>query len=86
MSKISLNNVAGGFNLQSVNTNFQLLQDELNNKVLYRDNPIGEVNVLNTDIDMNGKRIYNLPVPLSASEPARLGDVQAMSGYTLPVA
>lgn len=81
MSKIVLNDTAGGYNLQVINDNFQKIEDELNNKVLYRDNPTGEPNAMSSDLDMNSKRVFNLPEPLSPSEAARLQDVQnAISG------
>ena len=60
MSKITLPSVAGGYNLQLINQNFQTLASELNTKVLYRNNPIGESNVLETPVDANGKNIFNV--------------------------
>ena len=60
MSKIVLDNVESGFNLQKINSNFQKIEDELNAKVLYRDNPAGEPNTVETDIDINGKDILNV--------------------------
>lgn len=67
--KITLADVAGGYNLQKINENFQLIQDEFNTRVFYRNVPVGEANTPNQDIDFNGKRIFNLPMPISASEP-----------------
>lgn len=75
MSKITLSDVASGYNLSAIKDNFDKIEDELNNKVLYRNNPPGEPNSLATDVDANGRRIFNLPAPLSASEPARLVDL-----------
>lgn len=60
MAKITLNSILSGFNLSKINDNFQKIQDELNNKVLYRDNPVGEPNTPTGDIDMNGKNILNI--------------------------
>lgn len=83
MSKIELSNVSSGYDLSVINANFQKIEDELNNKVLYRNSPEGEPNTLETPLDVNGKRIYNLAEPLSNSEPARLRDVQnAINGVT----
>jgi hypothetical protein len=76
MTKLVLDTVNSGINISTINENFQKIEDEFQNKILYRDNPIGEPNALVTDIDTNGKRIYNLPVPLLSSEAARLQDVQ----------
>ena len=76
MSKITLDSVASGYDLSKVNANFQKIQTEFNNKVLYRDNPVGEVNTLQTSVDVNDQVIYNLPEPLLDSQAARLQDVQ----------
>lgn len=76
MAKIVLDTVTGGYDLSVINNNFDKIETELQNKVLYRNNPVGEANTLETDIDANGKRIYNLPEPLLNSEPARLQDLQ----------
>lgn len=67
--KITLSDVAGGYNLQRINENFQLIQNEFNTRVWYRNNLVGEPNTPAQDIDFNGKRIYNLPMPTSGSEP-----------------
>lgn len=76
MSKIKLNNVTNPSNVTVMNDNFQKIEDELNEKVLYRKVPIGEPNQMSNDLDMNGKRIYNLPVPTEDHEPARVKDLK----------
>lgn len=63
MAKMVLSDIAGGYDLSKINTNFQKIEDALNDEVLYRDNPEGEVNTVETDIDLNGKFIYNVPAP-----------------------
>lgn len=79
MAKITLNTILSGFgSAGKLTENFQKIIDELQNKVLYRNNPTGEPNTLETDIDMNSKRILNLPAPTNATEPARHGDI---NGY-----
>lgn len=60
MSKIVLTDVSSGFQLSKINENFQKIEDELNNKVLYRDAPTGEPNALENDLDANGKWILNV--------------------------
>lgn len=60
MSKIVLTDVSSGFQLSKINENFQKIEDELNNKVLYRDAPTGEPNALENDLDINGKSLYNV--------------------------
>jgi len=56
MAKISLSNV---LTLLGINSNFQKLEDELNQKVLYRDNPDGEPNTMEVPIDLNGNSLLN---------------------------
>jgi hypothetical protein len=75
MSKITLSDTSGGFNISTINDNFQAIQDEFNDKVLYRDNPEGEPNTLETSVDANEQIIYNLPEPLLSSQAARLADI-----------
>lgn len=60
MSKIVLHNVLSGFNLAKINENFQEIKDTLNEKVLYRDNPLGEANTMENILDMNGYDIINV--------------------------
>jgi hypothetical protein len=60
MAKITIPDVSGGYNQTTdINTRLQQLEDELNNKVLYRDNPVGQANEVSQDIDMNGQDIVN---------------------------
>lgn len=73
MTKLDLSEVSF---LTGINANFQKIEDTLNNEVLFRDNPEGEPNSMNnTDLDMNGNRIFNLPAPGDPSEAARLQDI-----------
>lgn len=58
MAKITSTNVSSGFNT-TINTNFSAIDDELNNKVLYRNNPTGEPNTMLNDLDMNSNDILN---------------------------
>lgn len=57
MSKIDLNPVA---TIVGINANFQKIEDELNNKVFYRDNPVGQPNTIQNDVDVNGKNLFNI--------------------------
>ena len=80
--KLSLSTVSSGFLSNSTMTlNFTAIQNEFQNKVLYRNNPVGEPNSMMVDLDMDSNRILNLPEPLSDNEAARLKDVQnALAG------
>lgn len=82
--KIVLNTVLGTYDVTKVNANFAKVEDALNNEVLYRDNDTGSPNEMNVDLDMNGKRIYNLPAPFFPSEAARLQDIHDIvtEGYS----
>lgn len=81
--KITLPSVAGGYNLQQINANFQTLANELNTRVWYRNNVGAEPNTPAQDIDFNGKRLYNLPLPTSDSEPVTRGYADAYLGGTV---
>lgn len=60
MAKITLNTILSSFASTSLfNTNFSAIQTELNDKVLYRDNPAGEPNQMMNDLDMNSNDILN---------------------------
>jgi hypothetical protein len=60
MAKISISNLSSGFNsTTTLNNAFDTIETELNNKVLYRDNPAGEPNQMEQDLDMNGFKILN---------------------------
>ncbi len=72
MSKITLPDITSGYNLSAINSNFQKIEDELNNKVLYRQIQDGEPNAMSENLDMNSNRIINLPDAISESEPVTL--------------
>lgn len=60
MAKISISNLSSGFNsTTTLNNAFDAIETELNNKVLYRNNPSGEPNQMEQDFDMNGYNILN---------------------------
>jgi len=78
MSKIDLDTISSGYqSTVNLNDNFQSIEDELNNKVLYRDNPDGEPNQMLNDLDMDSNRIINLPSAASNNEPATYGQLLA---------
>lgn len=85
MSKIELKRIMQAGDVSLLNVNFDRIQSEFQNKVLYRDNPESEPNTLATDVDCNGKRLYNLPVPLSPNDAARLKDVNFLSDLSIVV-
>lgn len=75
MSKIDLDPITSGYNLSKINANFQKIEDELNNKVLYRNSPTGEPNGMSSNLDMNGNKILNVVTGTSPSDLATRGYV-----------
>src|SRR5690625_1814140 len=75
MSKIILDDDSTNLDPLVINENFRKIEEEFNEKVLYRKNPNGESNEMENDLDMNGNRIYNLSKPLEGHEPLRLSDI-----------
>jgi len=60
VAKFTLNDIQSGYaSISLLNTSFQDIENEFNNKVLYRDNPSGEANEMNNDLDLNGNDILN---------------------------
>ena len=60
MTKIVLNDVTNLNTLSVINDNFDKIEQELQNKVFYRNNPTGEPNGLANDVDANGNSLYNV--------------------------
>lgn len=61
MAKITLPNITAGYSsATSINNAFAQLEAELQGKVLYRDNPVGEPNTLETELDLNNNAISNV--------------------------
>lgn len=58
--KISLQDVTNLNSITVINDNFDKIEQEFQNRVLYRDNPVGEPNSMQKDLDMNGKSILNV--------------------------
>lgn len=60
MAKITVSGIASGYaSTTALNASFNQIEDEFNNKVLYRDNPTGEPNQMLNDLDMNNNAILN---------------------------
>lgn len=61
MTKIVLENIVAPQNLQDINSNFDKIEEALNDKVLWRNNPSGEANhMIQTNIDMNSNDLFNV--------------------------
>jgi len=71
MAKLTLTSLLGGmFSRNSLNSNFTKIETELNSKVLYRDNPDGEPNSMENELDMNSNKIVNVAAPSSNADVA----------------
>ena len=61
MAKIDLPTISSGYASNTTfNTTFTALENEFQQKVLYRDNPSGEPNSMQNDLDMNSNDINNV--------------------------
>lgn len=83
MAKVVLNDLTTNYGSQALhNANNTTIEDELNNKVLYRNNPSGEPNQMENDLDMNSNRILNLNDAATAQEPVTKSQLDAASSLT----
>ena len=78
--KITLDSIISGFkSVTKLISNFDAIQTELNDKVLYRDNPEGEPNQMSNDLDMNGNKISNLSNGVYATDAATYSQLLSVS-------
>lgn len=60
MAKITITDILSGFaSVAGLNANFNLIESEFNDSVLYRNNPEGEPNQMENSLDMNSNDILN---------------------------
>lgn len=89
MAKINFTSIQSGFtSVSDLNQNFVDLESELQNNILYRNNPSGEPNQMQNDLDMNGFNILNIGAGTtglaSASTSQAISSLEVGSGtYTL---
>lgn len=61
MAKITLPTITTNYvSVAQLNNAFQLIEDALNDAVLYRDNPGVETNTMENDLDMNSYKLLNV--------------------------
>lgn len=61
MAKVTLSDITAGYaSASALNTTFNILEDHFNNQVLYRNNPSGEPNQMENNLDMNSFNILNV--------------------------
>ena len=60
MAKVTLSDITAGYaSATALNLSFNLIEDEFNNNVLYRNNPTGEPNQMENALDLNNNDILN---------------------------
>ena len=78
MAKITLNNLTSNYGSQALhNTNNDAIEDALNNKVLYRNNPDGEPNQMSSPIDMNSNKISNIGTAENDNDVPSFGQIKS---------
>ncbi len=61
----SLTPISSGYNLSAINTNFQRIQDALNNDVLWKTGNVPGETLMERDLDMNGNLILNVGMDIN---------------------
>jgi hypothetical protein len=70
---LELLTIEAGYNLASINANFQTILEYINTNCLLRTEGDGGENTLSSDIDANSNTIINLPDPVDNSDAATKG-------------
>lgn len=74
---IVLNDVVSPNNTSVINTNFQKIEDAINDDLLKREIEVGEANEMRTHIDMNSNRMANLASGVDQQDAATISQLQA---------
>ena len=83
LPKIILDPISGSYGAtEKINSNFELIEEALNNQIMYRDNPVRSATSMLTGMDMNLNRIYNLPDAVDAQDPATFGQLKSLLDTT----
>jgi len=81
MPKITLEDAVSGYRSNAtVNANNDLIEEALNNGVLYRNNPTGEPNQMLNPLDMNSNAIINVGVSDASSSLVTRQDLADLIG------
>lgn len=56
---IELDNITSGYNLSKINSNFQKLEDTINDKLLWTEGSVAGETLMERDLDMNSHQILN---------------------------
>lgn len=83
---IELDDITSGYNLSKINTNFQKVEDYINDEVLHRaDTGVAGEAKMERDLDMDGFRILNADIDGSAITNDRAIRVPASEPYLAPL-
>lgn len=74
---IELNNVTGGYNISTINANFQKLEDALNGSLVWRNGSVAGETLMGRDLDMNSHEILNVKIGTSPNSLVTKGYVDA---------
>lgn len=76
MSKINIPAVPSGFaSTTALNERFQQIEDEFNNKVLYRPDVGAEPNAMSDDLDMGDNQIINVQAGVANTDAVNVGQI-----------
>ena len=77
-----MSEVTAGTNLTSINDNFTELARQINDLILFRDNPLGESNTVQGTIDLNSNALINAKnPPTDPSDVVTLQHLDTLSGF-----
>jgi hypothetical protein len=82
--KLTLTSILSGLaSIAKLNANFTAIASEFQDKVLYRNNPSGEPNQMESDLDMNSNSIQNADTVYTQT--LYIGGVEVVAGSVSPV-
>lgn len=82
---IELDDVASGYNLSVINSNFQKVEDYVNDNLLHRNRAVAGEGKMGRDLDMDGNRILNADIDGSSITNDRSVRVPASEGNIPPL-
>lgn len=75
MTDIILEDIQSGYDLSKIRTNFQRLEQVINEEILHT---TGGNNVLQQDVDVNSKSLYNIPPATQSGQAVSFGQVNEL--------
>lgn len=65
---IELQTISSGYNLSTINDNFQKMEDALNNEILWRKGSVAGEAKMSRDLDMDGNAILNIGINVDSPD------------------